>query len=311
MPERGFRAVPLLEPGSRVALVAPSGPLSDADVARACTNVRSFGWEPVVGRHVTERYSYFSARDAERLADLVWALGDGAIDGVWCVRGGHGATHLLEALDASVMVRRPKALIGYSDITALHAAIGGTARVVTFHGPVAREELSDFARDSLTRALVRGVDPCGGAPGARVIRGGVVRGRLAGGNLSLLAALAGTRFFPDLDGAILVLEDVNEGLYRVDRMLWHLRMTGAMDRLAGIAFGQCTSCDADESPEDARLDRTLDDVLFEVADRLGVPCVAGLPVGHVPEQWTVPMGAVAVLDAGAGVLAVEGDWCAR
>jgi len=304
VPPIPFSRVQTLVPGDRVALVAPSGPVSEDDVARAIDNVASLGCEPVPGVHLRERYSYFAARDPDRLHDLNAALRDDSVAAIWCVRGGHGTTHLLHALDYDAMRDRPRALIGYSDITALHAAFGRMAGVTTFHGPTAREVWSPFARASLLRALRDGRDSCGHAPGARTIRGGVAQGRLAGGNLSLLAALTGTRFFPDLRGAILVLEDVNEGLYRVDRMLWHLRMTGALDDLAGIAFGQCTGCDGDESPDDARLERTLDDVLREIADPLGVPCLAGIPVGHVAEQWTIPLGAIATLDADAHTLTV-------
>lgn len=307
MSARALHPVPALRAGARVALVAPSGPLRPDDVMHAVENVRSFGWDAIVGRHVDRRYAYFAAADAERLEDLNAALRDDAVDAVWCIRGGHGATHLVESLDYDALRRRPKPLIGYSDITALHAAIGRRAELVTYHGPTARELLTPFSRASLARALVDRTDPCGAASGARTIRGGSARGRLAGGNLALLTALTGTSFFPDLADAILVLEDVNEGLYRVDRMLWHLRMTGALDRVAGIAFGQCTGCDADESPDDGRLGRTLDDVLHEIVDRLGVPCLAGIPVGHVDEQWTIPLGAAATLDADAHTLTVEMD----
>lgn len=307
MPDRSLSAVQTLAPLSRIALVAPSGPVSATDITRATANVHALGWVPVTGEHVARRHAYFAGTDSERLSDLNGALSDDSIDAVWFVRGGHGATRLLEQLDYDALRRHPKPLIGYSDITALHAAVGCRVGVVTYHGPTARETLTPFSRTSLERALVRGTDPCGHAPMARVVRSGAARGRLAGGNLALLTALAGTPFFPDLDGAILVLEDVNEGLYRVDRMLWHLRMTGALDRLAGIAFGQCTACGGDESPEDARLDRTLDDVLGEIAGRLRVPCLAGIPVGHIAEQWTVPLGAMAHLETDRLTLTVEDD----
>jgi muramoyltetrapeptide carboxypeptidase len=137
-------------------------------------------------------------------------------------------------------------------------------------------------------------------PHARVLRGGAAEGRLAGGNLALLAALAGTPYLPDLDGTILVLEDVNEAVYRVDRMLRQLRLAGALDGCRAIVFGQCTDCPA-ESDDGAR---TLDEVLGELADELRVPCVAGAPVGHVEAQWTIPLGALAALDADERRLAV-------
>ncbi len=169
------------------------------------------------------------------------------------------------------------------------------------------ERLSKASRAIHSSGLiVRASDSCGRAPDARVIRRGAATGRLAGGNLSVISSLAGSRYFPDLSDAILVLEDVNEGLYRVDRMLTQLRLSGAMSGVAGIAFGLCTGCDGDETPDDSRLSRTLDDVLREHADALGVPCIAGIPMGHVPDQWTIPLGAIATLDADNLTLNVSG-----
>ena len=258
----------------------------------------------MVGAHVLERYAYFSARDEARLEDLNVALRDDRIDAIWCIRGGYGMTRLLDGVDFDALRRRPRPVMGYSDITALHAGVNRCAGIVSYHSPVARENITPFTRDSFVRAM-RGESSCGVAAGARVIRGGSAHGRLAGGNLALMAALAGTPYLPDLTGAILVLEDVNEALYRVDRMLTQLRLAGALRDLAGIAFGQCTDCDADESPDDTREQRTLDVVLREHADAIGVPCLAGIPLGHIDEHWTIPLGALATLDADARALTVH------
>jgi len=304
VPTTSLRAVQSLAPGARVALIAPAGPIHEHDVARAIDNARSFGWEPVVGAHVLERYAYFSARDEARLEDLNVALRDDRIDAIWCIRGGYGMTRLLDGVDFDALRRRPRPVMGYSDITALHAGVNRCAGIVSYHSPVARENITPFTRDSFVRAM-RGESSCGVAAGARVIRGGSAHGRLAGGNLALMAALAGTPYLPDLTGAILVLEDVNEALYRVDRMLTQLRLAGALRDLAGIAFGQCTDCDADESPDDTREQRTLDVVLREHADAIGVPCLAGIPLGHIDEHWTIPLGALATLDADARALTVH------
>lgn len=299
-----LRAVRSLVPGARVALVAPAGPIHEDDVERAVDNARSFGWEPVVGAHVLERYSYFAARDDARLDDLNAALRDDRIDAIWCIRGGYGMMRLLDGIDFDALARDPRPVMGYSDITALHAGVNRCAGIVSFHSPVAREKITPFTRDSFVRAM-RGEDSCGVARDARVIRGGTARGRLAGGNLALMAALAGTPYLPDLTNAILVLEDVNEALYRVDRMLTQLRLAGALRDVAAIAFGHCTDCDADESPDDTREQRTLDVVLREHADALGVPCLVNIPLGHIDEHWTIPLGALATLDADARTLTVH------
>ncbi|HKG91405.1 MAG TPA: LD-carboxypeptidase [Gemmatimonadaceae bacterium] len=289
---------PLLAAGARVALVSPAGPLRGAaDLDRAVQNARDFGWEPVVGEHALARQGYFAGPDDARLADLNRALAADDVDGVWCVRGGYGAMRLLEGIDYAALARHPKALVGYSDITALHAAVGVRCGLVTFHGPTARADLTPFSRDALWRAVgCAGADPCGRADGARTIRPGRARGRLAGGNLALVAALAGTAFAPVLDGAILVLEDVNEAVYRVDRMLRQLLLAGLLRGCRAIVFGHCTSC-AEESDDGAR---SLDDVLAEAAELLDIPCLAGVPVGHIDDQWTLPLGADAEVDAEEG-----------
>jgi muramoyltetrapeptide carboxypeptidase len=295
---------PPLGPGARVALVAPAGPLRGAaDLHRAQRNARELGWEPVVGRHALAHDDYFAGPDAARLADLNAALADPAVDAVWCLRGGYGAMRLLDGVDLAALRARPKSVVGYSDVTALHCAVAACVPgLVTYHGPTARAELTPFSRASLRRALTLDGDPCGEAPAARTLRGGRAAGRLAGGNLALLAALAGTRFAPRFAGAIVVLEDVNEAVYRVDRMLTQLLLAGAFDGCVGIAFGHCTRC-PEECDDDGR--RTLDAVVGEVADRLDVPAVAGIPVGHIDDQWTVPLGAVAELDADAPSLRVQ------
>ena len=299
---RALRRPPALAPGARVALVAPAGPLrGEPELERAAANARALGWEPRVGTHALARRGYLAGHDADRLADLNRALADDAIDGVWCLRGGYGAMRILPGVDYDAVRRRPKPLLGFSDVTALHAALGRRAGLATFHGPTARAELSAFSRASLERALTHLGDPCGAWPAARTLRPGAARGVLAGGNLALLAALAGTPYAPSYDGAILVLEDVNESVYRVDRMLRQLLLSGALSGLQGIAFGECTDCPC-ESDDGAR---TLDEVVAELADALDVPCAIGIPVGHISDQWTLPLGALAELDADRGELRVE------
>jgi muramoyltetrapeptide carboxypeptidase len=293
-----------LAAGARVALVAPAGPLrSEGELAASIANAESLGWVPMPGLHILRRDGYLAGSDAERLIDFNAALRDDTIDGIWCVRGGYGAMRILDALDYDAMRRRPKPLIGYSDITAMHAAFGLRSGVVTFHGPTSRGELTPFSRDSLVRAVVAQRDSCGVAPAPRTLRGGRAGGRLAGGNLSLLAALAGTPFAPDYDGAILVIEDVGEPAYKIDRMLRQLALAGALARVAGIAFGQFTEGDA----ADDEKSRQLDAILREAADVAGVPAVAGIPLGHIADQWTIPLGARAELDADRGALHVMPD----
>jgi len=305
---------PRLERGSRVALLAPAGPLLERDdVARAQELCRALGYEPVVGEHALARFGYLAGTDEERLHDLNGALADDTIDAVWCLRGGYGVTRLLDRVDFAALVRRPRAIIGFSDITALLAAVTRRAGVVAFHGPPARAAMPAFTRRHFTRVLTA-PEPAGVLeplpPPADVlvpqqnrvvtIRGGAAEGTLAGGNLTLLQCLIGTPFFPDMNGALLVLEDVDEDLYRVDRMLAHLRMAGILAGVRGVLAGRFTGLD--RSTGDGAFG--LDEVLEHYFGPLGVPVVHGLPIGHIDDQWTLPLGARARFDADAGTVEV-------
>jgi muramoyltetrapeptide carboxypeptidase len=301
VPVNRYRRAKPLESGARVVLVAPAGPLQKPEeLPRAQENVRTFGWEPIVAQHATERTGYLAGHDGDRLNDINGALRDPSVDAIWCLRGGYGMIRILPGIDYDALSRSPKAIIGYSDITALHAAVQRKCKLITYHGPTARESLTDFSRDSFERAVVRQTDPCGTAPDARVINSGTAEGRLVGGNLAVLASLCGTPFMPDLTDGILILEDINEPVYRIDRMLQQLKLSGALNACKAIAFGECVKC-----PDDAGGGgRAFDDVLGEIAHALGVPCLAGIPVGHIDAQWTLPLGAMATIDTKTRTLTV-------
>jgi muramoyltetrapeptide carboxypeptidase len=301
VPVKHFRSVKPLESGAHVALIAPAGPLQKPeDLPRAQENTRALGWEPIVGPHAAERVGYLAGHDRDRLNDINQALRDPNVDAIWCLRGGYGVMRILAGIDYDALSRAPKAIIGYSDVTALHAAVQRKCRLVTYHGPTARETLTDFSRDSFRHALVEQVDSCGVAANAREINAGVAEGRLVGGNLAVLASLCGTPFAPDLSDGILILEDINEPVYRIDRMLQQLRLAGALNGCKAIVFGECTGCTEDAGGGG----RPFDEVLGEIAHALGIPCLAGIPIGHIAEQWTIPLGAMAKLDTAKRALTV-------
>lgn len=310
MPSKNGTLPPVLKPGQRVALVAPAGPLLDHDdLTRGEELCRALGFEPVLGANAGRRYGYLAGTDDERVADLNAALADPRVDAVWCLRGGYGLTRILDRVDFGALERRPKAVIGFSDVTALLLALHRETGVATFHGPMARAPLTPFSRDHFARVLTA-VKPAGRlgrvAPPADVLvprQGrivglvpGAAEGRLIGGNLTLLQCLIGTRYFPDLDGAILFLEDVHEDLYAIDRMLAHLRMTGALGKVAGVLIGQFT--EMKRSTEDGALG--FDEVLATHLAPLRIPVAYGFPIGHVDDQWTLPVGIRARVDAGTG-----------
>lgn len=312
MGSKSYVRPPRLRRGSRVALVAPAGPLLERDdITRAVELCRALDYDPVVGPHAYGRFGYLAGTDADRLADLNDALRDPEIDAIWCLRGGFGVTRIIDAVDFDALARRPKPVIGFSDITALLAGVTQRAGVVAFHAPVARSPMPPFSRLHFERVLTC-AEPAGilepmpapsGVLAAReprviTLRGGVVEGRLAGGNLTLLQCLIGTPWFPDLDGSILLLEDVNEDLYRVDRVLAHLRTVGALSRLAGVAIGRFT--ELKRSTEGGAFG--FDELLTQYLSPLGVPVALGLPFGHIDAQWTLPLGVRSRFDAGEGTI---------
>ena len=294
MSAKHFRSAKALAPGARVALIAPAGPLQkDDELPRALQNASSFGWEAIVGQNAQRRLGYLAGEDRARLDDINRALQDPAIDALWCLRGGYGMIRILDGIDYQALETSPKPIIGYSDITALHAAVQRKCWLISYHGPTAREPLTEFSRNSLQRAVVAQTDSCGAASNARVVSGGKADGRLAGGNLAVLASLCGTPYAPDLTDCILILEDINEPVYRIDRLLQQIKLSGMLRGCKAIAFGECVKCPGDSGGAG----RSLDDVLREIAGELRIPCVSGIPVGHIDEQWTIPLGAMAALDA--------------
>lgn len=263
---------------------------------------RALGLEPVLGRAARHRNAYLAGSDAERASDLQEALDDDSIDGIWALRGGYGTVRLLDHVDLSLVCEKPKAYLGFSDNTTIHLALFN-AGLVSFHGPHAGGDFPPETRASLERVLFH--DHAAGTlplrdsdPPPATLRDGHARGPLVGGNLSLLASAAGTGHGLNAQGCIVFIEDVSEPAYRVDRMMMQLLRSGALDGVAGFAFGRFT-----ENPDDDST-RTIKDVLFEVADRLRVPAAVDFPIGHIEHNWTIPLGVGAELDASAATLTI-------
>ncbi|WP_449065933.1 S66 peptidase family protein, partial [Planomonospora algeriensis] len=248
------------------------------------------GLKVVTGAHVLDRDRYLAGSDEARAADLQEAWCDPAVAAVLCARGGYGATRILDLLDWEAMrAAGPKTLVGSSDVTALHRALEVRLGLASWFGPMPACPLfadpggpEPRSLERLSAALSGGA---GSVAGDRVIVPGRAAGPITGGNLSLLAALCGTPYRLRAEGRIVLLEDVGEAPYRIDRMLTQLLGSGALDGAAGFALGSWTDC-GDPYP-----------VLAERLGGLGVPVVAGLPVGHGTPQFSVPMGALGGIDA--------------
>ena len=305
---------PRLSPGARVALVCPSGAVLERDdFTRAEELCQALGLVPVLMPNTGRRHGYLAGTDAERLDDLQRALNDESVAVVWAVRGGFGTTRILAHVDFSPLRERPKVLLGFSDVTTILLKAHADTGLVTFHGPVARNGLTPFAREHLEQVLFNPSPagklslpaPRGGVivprePRVVPIVPGVAEGRLVGGNLTLIQCLIGTGALPSFDGAILFLEETAEALYRVDRMFAHLRDAGLLKGLAGVAIGLFT--DMPKGAEGGT--RAFDEVLLDYLEPFGIPAARGFPIGHVDDQWTLPIGARARLDATAGILSL-------
>ena len=237
-----------------------------------------------------QRDGYLAGTDEQRAADFNDAARDPQVRGIFALRGGYGTMRILDAIDYAALANDPKVVLGYSDLTALLNTITQKTGLVTFHGPVAA--LSAFTEREtswLYRAVMR-VEPIGEltASDTLSLRDGSAQGRLCGGNLSLVTALLGTPYQIDTTGTLLVLEEVEEAPYRIDRMLTQLRLSGALANIRGVLIGTCKNCDVDEEHPYAAMPlvRTLKDRLGD----LGVPVLSNLPIGHAGEQWTLPIG---------------------
>ncbi|GAA2717627.1 LD-carboxypeptidase [Micromonospora olivasterospora] len=304
MIDDGVLRPPVLRPGDTVMLVSPSGPTRPERVARGVELLTGWGLRPVLAPNAYARRGYLAGADELRAADLNAAFADPEVRGVICTRGGYGAQRVVDAVDMAAVRRDPKVVAGFSDITALQLALWRGARLASVHGPGAAwldERTPPYSAESLHAALMTtepvtvAAVPGEETSGVRVP--GSATGTLLGGNLCLIAASVGTADMPDLTGAVLLVEDVQEPPYKVDRMLTQLRRAGALRRVAGVAVGQFTDC-ADS------WDTTVADVLAERLGDLGVPVLGGLPIGHGHGQLTVPLGTRATLDATAGTLTV-------
>lgn len=300
---------PALNPGDTVALVSPSSATDERlSLQLAQEAMQALGFKVKTGEHYALRYGSLAGSDKDRAGDLNAMFRDDEVKAIVCVRGGSGAARLLPLLDYQTIRANPKVLLGYSDITALHSAIHAQTGLVTFHGPIGSGSWNAFNVDQFKRlffgrelmayknTVETGDELVPRKNRTLTITGGKAQGELIGGNLSVLVGLAGSPYLPDFAGKILFLEDVEEAPYRVDRMLTTLKLMGALDKIAGFVFGECTDCDPGEGYGSLTLDQIFDDHIKP----LGIPAYRGAMIGHIREQFIVPVGGKVELDADAG-----------
>jgi muramoyltetrapeptide carboxypeptidase len=288
---RAFQHSPALAPGARVAVIAPASSFDRASFERGLALIGA-RYDVHYRPGIFERHRYLAGSDSRRLEELTDALLDPAIRGVFCARGGYGATRLLARL-AALRSAAPKPLVGFSDISALHLWLQSRG-VVSIHGPVLTQ-LGLLPAETLQRLfhLLESSAPAPALSASDTYVPGVAEGPLLGGTLSVVTRLLGTPYMPSLEGAILLLEDVGERPYRLDRMWTHLELAGVLGQVRGIALGSFTNCEEKDS------DYSAAELLRELAEASGLPCAAGFPIGHGAANEPVPLGARVRLDAGA------------
>lgn len=281
-----------LRPGDVVEIVAPAGPFDRESFDRGL-KLLTDRYTPRFSDGIFEKHRYLAGDDARRSTELRQAFESDA-RAVFCARGGYGMMRLLRSLDIETLPHKP--LVGFSDITALHLPLYGQRRV-SIHGPVLTQ-LGKQKEDVQARLwhLLESEEPAPSLRGTDTYVGGRVEGPLVGGNLSVFSRLIGTPFMPELRGAVLLLEDVGERPYRLDRMWTHLALAGVFEQVRGIVLGEFTLCDEKNETYGPG------DILRELAREAKLPCAAGFPIGHGEINQPVPLGVQVRLDADATTL---------
>lgn len=285
---------PALKPGDGISIVAPASSPRRKRLDTALANLTSAGYRPKLYRDVCSSDGYLSGSDQERVAELEAAFRDPETTMILAARGGYGVGRILSRVDFRLLTQQPKIVCGYSDLTALHTAIQRRSGLVSFHGPNLIDGLGDTQPDTVperdaSMALFSGrcgagIDLLAASQRVRVLTQGIAEGRLVGGNLAVFTSLMGTPDQPDTDGSILLIEDVHEPPYRVDRLLNQLRASGILSRISGAVVGYFTDVGNESGP-------TVEQVIRSFLEPLGVPVLLAAPSGHEHPNLPLPLGA--------------------
>lgn len=285
-----------LQPGDQVALIAPSFIPSIEQVQRAEQQLQSLNLQVVNTFSTHQPDGYFAGSAAAAAASVQQAFADPNIKALIGIRGGYGCARLLALLDWERIRANPKIILGFSDMTSLLIAIQQKTGLVTFHGPSASLNWSQFSKDSMQEILFDrfSLTKRLTTPEIKILKSGQAQGELIGGNLSVLVSLIGSPYLPtDWRNKILFLEDVNEEVYRLDRMLMQLKLANILSQIKGLIFGSFQKCTT-RTPNSFTVLQLLD----KVAQELSIPVIADAPFGHQPDMITFPVGAEMVLNAG-------------
>ncbi len=278
-----------LQPGSTIRIVSPAGKIDKKHVMPAVNWLEKQGYTVKLGKHVFARHFQFAGTDEQRAADVQEALDDSGCDIIICSRGGYGTVRIIERLDFTRFLEKPKWLVGFSDITILHSRLHNL-EVPTIHGVMPRYFFDDNGelREDLTTMmkLVKGEGISYNVDATGFDRTGTASGQLVGGNLSIISSLCGTKYDIDTRGKILFLEDIDEFLYHTDRMVHQLKLSGKLDNLAGLILGDFTDMKDNESP----FGQTVHEIFFEAVKDFDYPVCHGFPAGHDKKNLALAFG---------------------
>jgi muramoyltetrapeptide carboxypeptidase len=311
---------PRLQPGDTIMFVAPAGDLDRDRMMLAKERLEARGYKVKMRKDLFAVEGYLAGSDKRRAKEIMQAFLDPDVDAVFPGTGGYGTMRIFDRLDFEKIRANPKIVVGFSDITGLHIALNRHAGLVTFHTPTpmwglgSEKGMTPFSDQYFWKAITADdtvkaegytIEVPPEAPQPEVLGKGRTRGRLVGGNLSMITALEGTPFAIDTHDAILMIEDVREAPYRIDRMLRQLKLAGKLDTLRGAVVGQFTRSydrEEDQLTEDPRF--TVDGVLEQYFEPLGIPVLMDYPVGHHKMNASLPLGAMVEVDADQGVLRI-------
>ncbi len=283
---------PNLNSGDKAIIISPSGNIDLQYIKGACQVLQSWGLVVEIATHAEEQYGRFGGTVDQRIADLQQAMDDPDVRLIFCSRGGYGIVHLLDKLNYEGIKKYPKWIVGYSDITALHLALLQEG-IVSLHAPMARhltEDSLDVASSYLKDSLFINM-PDYSLDSHPLNREGLVRGKLFGGNLAVLSGLIGTPYMVVPENGILFIEDIGEAPYKIDRMMWQLKLSGILSHISALIIGQFTDC-----TEDPLMGSTIYESIRDIVKDYNYPLVFNFPVGHVKENYSLLHGAAVELE---------------
>lgn len=303
-----------LKPGDTVGLVSSGfrAP-DDQSIHFAAERLQALGLKVKYGKFLFQHQISFSGSDKERAQDLNDMFADPQVKAIFEVRGGWGSNKILPLLDYKIIKKNPKIIIGFSDITSLLLAIQAKTGLVTFHGTMGIEPWPKFTVDYMKRVLFSGektifANPSNVDPQSDLIQtdnriqtitGGTAKGKLLGGNMAVITSMLGSEYLPKWKGSILFLEDVGEDYYKIDRMMAQLQMSGVLNQISGFVFGQCMDCTSTTTMIGSV---TLSEILNHYIKPLGIPAWSGAMIGHMPQMFTLPEGAMVEINADKGTI---------